>query len=341
MEKCHRIQRRSVLGLGAAAALGASIGPLARPAQAQQKTVLKYTNDHPTGYPTVAAVEAMGKKLQAATNGRLSIDSYPGGVLGGPKEVIEQLQVGAVQMYAAGVGWLGSVVNEINVFNLPFVFRDTTQMQKVIDGDIGRELLDKITNHPTAKLVGLCWLDAGARSFYDSKKPIHTMADLKGLKIRVQGNPMFVDMMNALGGNGVPLGYDQVFSALQTGVIDGAENNMPSYVFDNHYQAAKFYTRTEHLIVPDVLVASRKNWDSLSADDRALITKFARDVQMDNRKFWNEYETAAMEKAKAAGVQFFDVAPADKKAFQDAVKPVWDKYGAPFADIIKRIQAVG
>ncbi len=340
MKKCHQMQRRSVLGLGAAAAFGASIGPFARPARAQQKTVLKYTNDHPAGYPTVAAVEAMGKKLAAATNCRLSIDSYPAGVLGGPKEVIEQLQVGAVQMYAAGGGWLGSVVNDINVFNLPFVFRDTTQMQKVIDGDIGRELLNKITSHPTAGLVGLCWLDAGARSFYDSKKPIHTMADLKGLKIRVQGNPMLIDMMNALGGNGVPLGYDQVFAALQTGVIDGAENNMPSFVFDNHYQVAKFYTRTEHLIVPDVLVASRKSWDSLSGDDRAMITKLSRDVQMDNRKFWNEYETAAMEKAKAAGVQFFDVAPADKKVFQDAVKPVWDKYGAPFADIIKGIQAI-
>jgi tripartite ATP-independent transporter DctP family solute receptor len=340
MEKCHRIERRSVLGLGAAAALGASIGPFAGPAQAQQKMALKYTNDHPSGYPTVAAVESMGKKLEAATNGRLSILSYPGGQLGGPKEVIEQVEIGAVQMYAAGVGWMGSVINDINVFNLPFVFRDTTQMQQVIDGAIGKELLDKITNHPTANLVGLCWLDGGARSFYDSKKPIHTMADLKGLKIRVQGNPMFVDMMTALGGNGVPLGYDQVFSALQTGVIDGAENSMPSFVFDNHYQVAKFYSLTEHLIVPDVLVASRKNWDAMSADDRALITKLSREVQMENRQLWNVYEKVAMEKAKAAGVQVFEISPPDKKAFQDAVKPVWDKYGAPFAGIISRIQAI-
>jgi tripartite ATP-independent transporter DctP family solute receptor len=340
MNKCHRIHRRNVLGLGAAAALGAPLGLLAGSARAQQKIALKYTNDHPTGYPTVAAAEAMGKKLETATNGRLSIQSFPGGVLGGPKEVIEQLQVGAVQMYAAGTGWLGSVVNEVNVFNLPFVFRNTTQMQKVIDGPIGQQLLDKISNHPTAGLVGLCWLDAGARSFYDSKKPIHNMADLKGLKIRVQGNPMFVDMMTALGGNGVPLGYDQVFAALQTGVVDGAENSMPSFVFDNHYQVAKFYSLTEHLIVPDVLVASRKSWEGLSKDDQALILKYSRDVQMDNRTFWNQYETAAMEKAKAGGVQIFEIAPADKKVFQDAVKPVWDKYGAPFAGVISQIQAI-
>jgi len=133
MNKCHRIHRRSVLGLGAAAALGAPLGLLAGSARAQQKITLKYTNDHPTGYPTVAAVEAMGKKLETASNGRLSIQSFPGGVLGGPKEVIEQLQVGAVQMYAAGTGWLGSVVNEVNVFNLPFVFRNTTQMQQEAD----------------------------------------------------------------------------------------------------------------------------------------------------------------------------------------------------------------
>ncbi len=330
-----RIDRRTALTLGAAAAL---VGT--RPAWAQQKTVLKYGNDHPTGYPTVASVEMMGKKLEAATNGRLSVQAFPSGQLGGPKESIEQLQIGALQMYAAGVGWMGSVVNDVNVFNLPFLFRNTTHMQKVIDGAIGKEILDKISDHPTANLVGLCWLDAGARSFYDTKKPIHTVADLKALKFRVQGNPMFIEMMTALGSNGVPMGYDQVFAALQTGVVDGAENNAPSYVFDNHYQAAKYYTLTEHLIIPDVLVASRKSFNNLSKDDQALLVKSSRDVQMDNRRLWNEYEKAAMDKARAAGVQIIDVTEADKKAFQDAVKPVWDKYGAQFAELIKRIQAV-
>ena len=122
-------------------------------------------------------------------------------------------------------------------------------------------MLDKVTNNDKAGLIGLCWMDAGARSIYTIKKPVHTIADLKGLKIRVIGNPMFVDMMNALGGNGVAMGYDQVFSALQTGVVDGAENNPPSYVFDNHYTVAKYYTLTQHLIVPEILVFSRKTWD--------------------------------------------------------------------------------
>ena len=154
------------------------------------------------------------------------------------------------------------------------------------------------------------------------------------------GNPMFVDMANSMGANGVPLGYDQVFSSLQTGVVDGAENNPPSFVFDNHYQVAKFYTIDEHLIVPEMLVMSKKIFDSLSKDEQADVKKFAREAQLDERKLWDVYEQKAMDKAKAAGITITQVSAADKKAFQDAVKPVWDKYGPKYADMIKRIQAV-
>jgi tripartite ATP-independent transporter DctP family solute receptor len=262
---------------------------------------------------------------------------YPSMQLGGEKEAIEQAQIGAIQFARVSVGTLGPVIDDLNVLNLPFLFRNTAHMQKVIDGDIGAELLDKVTNNGRAGLVGLCWMDAGARSVYTIKKPVHTLADLKGLKIRVIGNPMFVDMMNALGGNGVAMGYDQVFSALQTGVVDGAENNPPSYVFDNHYTAAKHYTLTEHLIVPEMLVFSRKTWDALSKDDQAALKKFSREAQAEERDLWTKYEASAMEKAKAAGNEIIDVA--DKKPFQDAVKPVWDKYGPRFAEVIKRIQA--
>ncbi|HUA54322.1 MAG TPA: TRAP transporter substrate-binding protein DctP, partial [Candidatus Sulfotelmatobacter sp.] len=176
------------------------------------------------------------------------------------------------------------------------------------------------------------------RSMYDTKRPIKSIADLKGLKVRVMGNPMFVDMMNALGGNGVPMGYDQVFSALQTGVVDGAENNPPSYVFDNHYQVAKHFTLTEHLIVPEILVFSRKNWDALSKSDQALIAKLAREAQFDERKLWDAKEKDAFAKMKAAGIDVERIA--DKTPFQKAVKPVWDKYGPKYADMIKRIQDV-
>jgi tripartite ATP-independent transporter DctP family solute receptor len=332
------MDRRAFIRLGAVGAAASLSQNLAGTALAQQKLALKASDVHPAGYPTVAAVESMGKKLEAATQGRLSVQMFASMQLGGEKEAIEQAQVGAIQLARVSVGTLGPVIDDLNVFNLPFLFRNTAHMQKVIDGAIGTELLDKVSNNDKAGLIGLCWMDAGARSIYTIKKPVHTIADLKGLKIRVIGNPMFVDMMNALGGNGVAMGYDQVFSALQTGVVDGAENNPPSYVFDNHYTVAKFYTLTQHLIVPEMLVFSRKTWDTLAKDDQALIRKFSREAQLEERDFWNKYETAAMDKAKAAGCEIVEIA--DKAPFQAAVKPVWDKYGPKYQDMIKRIQTI-
>jgi tripartite ATP-independent transporter DctP family solute receptor len=328
--------KADVRGLaGAIAVVG--LACLGGTAAAQQRLILKASDVHTAGYPTVAAVENLGKKLEQATDGRLSVQMFAAMQLGGEKEAIEQAQVGAIQIARVSVGVLGPLIDDLNVFNLPFLFRNTAHMQKVIDGPIGRELLDKVTRNRNVGLVALAWMDAGARSVYDTKRPIRSIADLKGLKVRVMGNPMFVDMMNALGGNGVAMGYDQVFSALQTGVVDGAENNPPSFIFDNHYQVAKYYTLTEHLIVPEILVFSRRTWDRLANDDQELIGKFSREAQSEERVLWEAYEKEAMSKATAAGVQVFDVA--DKKPFQDAVQPVWHKYGPRFADIVKRIQA--
>src|SRR5713101_1902718 len=329
--------RAGVRGLAGAIAVIA-LTCLGGTAVAQQKLILKASDVHPAGYPTVVAVENLGKKLEKATNGRLSVQMFAAMQLGGEKEAIEQAQVGAIQIARVSVGALGPVIDDLNVFNLPFLFRNTAHMQKVIDGPIGQELLDKVTNNRNAGLVALAWMDAGARSLYNTKHPIKTLADLKGMKFRVIGNPMFVDMMNALGGNGVAMGYDQVFNALQTGVVDGAENNPPSFVFDNHYQVAKFLALDEHLIVPEMVVFSKKTWDTLSKEEQALLVKFGREAQAEERVMWNKYEKDAMDKAKAAGITITEIA--DKKPFQDAVKPVWDKYGPKYADMIKRIQAV-
>ena len=330
---------KTCTALIAAGLLAAATAFASGPAVAQQKLVLKASDVHPEGYPTVAAVESMGKKLSAATKGRLSVAMYPSMQLGGEKEAIEQAQVGAIAFARVSVGALGPVVDDLNVFNLPYVFRNTEHMQHVIDGKIGQDLLDAVTNSGKG-IVGLCWMDAGARSFYDTKHAIKTLADLKGLKIRVMGNPMFVAMANSMGANGVPLGYDQVFSSLQTGVIDGAENNPPSFVFDNHFQVAKYYTIDEHLIVPEMLVMSKKIFDSLSPAEQADVKKFAREAQMEERTLWKAYEEKAMDKAKAAGIIITHVSAEEKKKFQEAVKPVWDKYGPKYAAMIKRIQEV-
>jgi tripartite ATP-independent transporter DctP family solute receptor len=297
---------------------------------------MKAADVHPQGYPTVAAVESMGKKLESATNGRIKFQMFPGSVLGGEKEMIEQTQVGAIQILRTSLGPVGPVVPEVNVFNMPFVFRDPAHMRKVIDGPIGQEVLDKISASP-AKLVALAWMDGGSRSLY-TKKPVRKPDDLKGQKIRMMGNPLFVDTMNAMGGNGISMGYGEVFTAIQTGVVDGAENNPPTLLTANHYQAgAKYYTQTNHLIIPEILVMSKVSWDKLTPADQALFKKFGREAQMEQRELWDKYTVDAVAKLKAAGVEFIDI---DNKPFFDATAPVRAKYGAPFQDLMKRIEAV-
>lgn len=321
-----RSRRRFV---AAAAALA-----LAPAVSAQQKMVLKASDVHALGYPTVEAIVRMGKKLEAQTNGRLSIQMFPAMQLGGEKEMIEQAQVGALQIARISVGPMGPLVDELNVFNLPFVFRDEAHMRKVIDGPIGDELLKKITDNPNSRLVALGWMDAGTRNVY-AKKPIKGPGDLKGQKIRMMGNPIFVETMNAMGGNGVAMGFNELYSAMQTGVVDGAENNPPTYLTQNHYQITKFYNLTGHLIIPEIFVFSRRSWDQLSKDDQALVMKLSREAQMEQRGLWDAMVKDSTEKLKAAGIQFVEV---DKKAFYEATRPIREKYGSKHAALIKRIE---
>ena len=325
---------RTVLSVAVAACALALPGV----ASAQQKQVWKAADVHPLGYPTIEAIVRMGKKIEAETKGRISIQMYPSMQLGGEKEMIEQAQVGALAIARVSVGPMGPLVPELNVFNLPFMFRDDAHMEKVIDGPIGDELLKKLSDHPTAGLIGLCWMNAGTRNVYNSKKPIKSIDDLKGLKIRMMGNPVFVDTMNALGGNGVAMGFDQLISAMQTGVVDGAENNYPTYATGQHYRYAKYYSLTGHLMIPEILVFSKKTWDTLSKDDQALIAKFAKEAQQEERKLWYAMEEKSRNEMEKAGVEITNID--DKKPFQDAVKPVWEKYAKQHAELIKRIQDV-
>jgi len=321
-----RVQR-NFLGAAVIAACCAAL-----PAQSQQKQVWKAADVHPLGYPTIEAIISMGRKLEKETNGRISIQMYHSMQLGGEKEMIEQAQVGALQIARVSVGALGPVVDELNVFNLPFMFRSEDHMRKVIDGPIGDELLAKVSAS-SARLIALGWMDGGTRNVYTSK-PITKPADLKGLKVRMMGNPIFVETMNAMGGNGVAMGYNELYSALQTHVVDGAENNPPSMLTANHYQVVKVYSLTGHLIIPEMFVFSKASWDKLSKEDQALLKKHSREAQMEQRERWNKYTAEAEAKLKAAGVQFV---AADKEAFFKATQPIRDKYGAKYAALQKRI----
>jgi tripartite ATP-independent transporter DctP family solute receptor len=328
------MKRRDAIRTGAAAVLAAvSASPL-QSLFAQQKMVWKASDVHPLGYPTVEAIQRMGKKLEAATGGRISIQMFPSMQLGGEKEMIEQAQVGALQIARISVGAMGPVVDELNVFNLPFIFRDEQHMRKVIDGPIGEELLEKISANPNTRLIALGWMDAGTRNVY-SNKPVTRPADLKGMKVRMMGNPIFVETMNAMGGNGVAMGFNELYSAMQTGVVDGAENNEPTVLAQNHYQVAKVYSLTGHLIIPEIFVFSKRTWDTLSKEDQALVRKLSKEAQLEQRKLWDEKTSKATEELKAKGLQFVS---ADKAAFYQATQPIRDKYGSKYAALLKRIQ---
>ena len=326
------LHRRHFIG----AALVATVLCAPAAALAQQKMVLKASDVHPLGYPTVEAIVRMGAKLEKATGGRLSVQMFPSMQLGGEKEMIEQAQVGALQIARISVGPMGPIVDELNVFNLPFVFRDEAHMRKVIDGPIGRELLEKVTKDPRSRLVVLGWMDAGTRNVY-SDRPVTRPTDLKGMKIRMMGNPIFVDTMNAMGGNGIAMGFNELYQALQTGVVDGAENNEPTLLAQNHYQTAKgkVYSLTGHLIIPEIFVFSKVSWDKLAKADQTLIRKVSREAQAEQRKLWDQMVADAKTKLQASGVKFVK---ADKQAFYKATQPVRDKYGSKYAALLKRIQ---
>src|SRR3979490_735765 len=315
------------------AALAAACLAMPAAAIAQQKQVWKASAVPPLGYPTVEAIVRMGKKLEAQTNGRISIQMYPQMQLGGEKEMIEQAQVGALQIARISVGALGPVIDELNVFNMPFIFRDEQHMRKVIDGPIGAELLEKISANPATRLIALGWMDAGTRNVY-SNRPVTKPSDLKGMKVRMMGNPIFVETMNAVGGNGVAMGFNELYSAMQTGVVDGAENNEPTVLAQNHYQVAKVYSLTGHLITPEMFVFSKRPWEALTPQDQALVKKLSRETQLEQRQLWDEKTAKATEELKARGVQFV---PADKEAFFKATQPVRDKYGAKYSALLKRI----
>ena len=290
---------------------------------------------HPGDYPTVAAAKYMGKLLSDQTKGRLGVRVYAAGSLGTEKDNIEQLKIGGLDMMRINVGVLNSVVPETIVTVLPFVFRSTEHMRKVLDGPIGNEILASMEAHG---LVGLAFYDSGSRSFYTSKKPISTLADMKGLKIRVQQSDLFVAMIEALGANPTPMPFGEVYTALKTGIVDAAENNWPSYESSRHFEAAKYYSQTEHSLAPEVLVFSKKIWDALPKEDQALIRKAAKDSVPHMRNLWDEREIRSRKFVEKSGT--LTSAVANRQEFIDAMKPVYAKFAntPKLKDLVKRIQ---
>lgn len=294
---------------------------------------IKAADVHPEGYPNVVAIEKMGEKLKQQTAGKLEIKMFSNGVLGDEKQMIEQAQMGAIDMIRVSTAPVAAILPEMEVFTLPYIFADEEHMHKVIDGNIGKELGDKITNNPRSKLVFLGWMDAGTRNLI-TKAPVPTPEALKGMKIRVQGSPVALDTLKAMGASAVTMGVSEVFSGMQTGVIDGAENNPPTFVAHNYLPVAKNYTLSGHFIAPEIFLYSKVKWDKLSAEDQEKIKTLAREAQFEQRKLWDIYNQQALDKMKAGGVNFQEI---DKGYFIKATEPVRIKYGEKNKELMQAI----
>ena len=312
------------------------LGVVALSSLAQAKE-FRAADTHHGDYPTVVAVKYMGELLAKRTNGRLGIKMYPGRQLGEEKDTIEQTMAGAIDINRINMAPLNGIVPETAIPALPYIFRSIEHMHKVMDGKIGEKILKSLEPYG---LIGLAFYDSGARSFYNTKREIKKPSDLKGLKIRVQNSDLFIATMEALGANATPMEFGQVYTSLKTGVIDGAENNWPSYETTRHYEVAKYYSLDMHSMSPEVLVMSKITWDKLSKKDQKIIKQAAQDSVSKMRELWEKKVQTSRKKVLAAGNQV--VSKIDKQPFIDAMGPVYKRFASTPAlkELIKEIQAV-
>ncbi len=299
--------------------------------------VLMAADDHPLSYPTTQGLVEMDRYLKEKTDGRISMDIFPNKTLGDEKSTIEQTQLGIIDINRVNVNPLVQICPELGVLALPYIFRNTEHMHAVLDGPIGEELLMSLKDK---NLIGLCYYDSGARSFYNTERPIEKPSDLEGLKIRVQKSEIMIDMVRALGGSPTPMAFGEVYSALQTGVIQGAENNWPSYDYTGHYLAANYYSLDQHSMAPEMVVISRRTWENLSKADRDLIKEAALASVPRQRKLWRELEKKAEKKIRKHG-NIINKIP-DKSKFMKAMDPVYEEHvqNPRMKKLVERIRAV-
>lgn len=295
-------------------------------------------NIHNKDYPITDALESFIKNAEKVTDGRVSGTLYNGAVLGSQGDAIQMMQIGSVDFAGFNLGPMGTAIPEVNVLSLPFIFKDVDHMHRVMDGAFGEHLSEAMSKHG---IISLGWYDAGARSFYNHVKPIVNPSDVEGMKFRVMNNELYVSMIESLKGNATPMAFNEVYQSLKTGVVDGAENNWPSYESTNHYEVAKFYSNSQHLIIPECLCVSTKAWGALSEADQAALKQEATKSVAMQRELWKKREAESRQLVVDSGVQFNEVA--DKAAFSEAMKPVYAQAIEAIPELepfIKEIQSI-
>jgi len=304
--------------------------------QPKQGRVLKLAHGLDPSHPVHKAMVYMADRCKEISNGELTIEIYPSGQLGSEQQCVELVQIGSLAITKVSAAVMESFVEDFKVLGLPYVFRSREHSFKVLDGAIGKELLRSTEPY---WIRGLCFYDAGSRSFYTIDKPIYSPDDLKGLKIRVMKSITAMEMVKALGGSPTPISWGELYTALQSGVVDGAENNPPSFYTSHHYEVCKYYSLNEHTTVPDVLIISMKVWNKLSDQEKEWLQQAADESVAVERKLWAESEKESLERVEAAGVTIIHP---DKKPFADKVAPLLDSYkkNAKLYDLITRIREV-
>ena len=310
--------RRALFAAVAAAALGV-LGFGAAPAAAQE---WRGWNIHAADYPNGIGMDAFARTVGERTNNRIRMRTFHSAQLGQQDEAIQQMRLGTIDFANFNLSPFNNLAPSTNVVTLPFLFRNVAHMQAAIDGPAGEAIAQDLER---IGIIALAWYDAGARSIYTTR-PVRTPADLRGMKIRVQTSDLWIDLMRALGANPTPLPFGEVFTSLQSGVIDGAENNWPSYESTRHFEVARFYSTTEHSNVPEVLAVSAQRWNRLSPADRAILRDAARESAAIQRRSWAERETVSRQRVVAAGVTVVEIT--DRTPWSALLEPVYAKYAA-------------
>ena len=297
--------------------------------------VLNLAHNLPQSHPVHKGILAFQKSLAEKSDGKLIIKIFPDGQLGSEREALELLQIGSVAITKVSAAIVSNFVPDYNVLSIPYIFRDKEHYFDVLEGDIGKSLLEKGSKY---WLRGLCFYDAGSRSFYTKEKAIRTPEDLKGLKIRVMNNQTSINMVNSLGGSATPMAYGELYTAIQQGVVDGAENNPPSFVSSNHFEVSKYYTLDEHSSIPDVLLIGTKSWEKLSEQEKKWLQEAADESAQAQKKYWAASVEESMKKLKDAGVE---VIRPEKSLFADKSKSVLEEITKDkiLKNLVQQIQA--
>ena len=298
--------------------------------------VLRYAEIQTGDYPTTLAAKKFAQLVKDGTQGRIIIDVYDSAKLSTEDAVVKQVKYGTIDMSRVSLSAVSDITHELEVLQLPYLYRDSAHMWKVLDGDIGKEFLQKMDSEG---VIGLSWYDSGERNFY-TKKEVKGLADMKGLKIRVQESPLMEDLVKCLGAEPVPMVYGDVYDGLKSGVIDGAENNWPSYESMNHYKEAKYYLLDGHSRIPEIQIISKRTLDKLSTTDQQILRMCAAESAKYERELWTKREAESEAKVKKEGTTVTKLSDNERAAFEKAVQPIYEKYGAQNKDLINRIKEV-